>query len=335
MAKGLIIAEVGQAHDGSLGTLHAFIDALADTGVDAVKFQIHIAEAESSMEEPFRMSFSYEDKSRFDYWKRMGFSLDQWKEIKTHCEEVGLEFVASPFSNLAVDWLEEMGVQRYKVGSGEVNNFLLLEKIGQTGKPVILSSGMSDYNELDRAVKFLNEKGVELSIVQCTTSYPTPFERLGLNVISELKQRYPELTIGLSEHTGSIFACLAAASLGAEIFEFHVTFDKRMFGPDVASSITIDEVCQLVQSIRSIETSLNNPVDKNDLNQYADLRSIFGKSLAVNKDLPKGHVITFNDLESKKPSGQGISATDFESIVGRTLTNGKRQWDFLNNSDFE
>ncbi|MEL6945152.1 MAG: N-acetylneuraminate synthase family protein, partial [Bacteroidota bacterium] len=174
MKSTFIIAEIAQAHDGSLGILHSYIDALAETGVDAIKFQTHIAEAESSIHEPFRVNFSYEDKTRYDYWARMGFTLEQWKEIKQHCEEVGLEFMSSPFSQAAVDWLEELGVKRYKIGSGEVTNFLMLEKIARTGKPIILSSGMSSFVELDEAVKFIQTFGNDLTILQCTTSYPTP-----------------------------------------------------------------------------------------------------------------------------------------------------------------
>ena len=138
-----IVAEVAQAHDGSLGVLHSYIDALSKTGVDAVKFQMHIAEVESSVYEKFRVKFSYEDKTRYDYWKRTSFSLDQWQDVKEHCEEVGLEFLCSPFSNVAVDWLEKMDVKRYKIGSGDVNNFLMLAKVAETGKDIILSSGMS------------------------------------------------------------------------------------------------------------------------------------------------------------------------------------------------
>ena len=111
-----IIAEIGQAHDGSLGILHSFIDAIASTGVDAVKFQVHIADAESSVEEPFRVKFSYQDKSRYDYWKRMELSIDQWIEVKSHCEEKNVEFLASPFSCAAVELLEKIKVKRYKIG---------------------------------------------------------------------------------------------------------------------------------------------------------------------------------------------------------------------------
>src|SRR5690606_28646379 len=131
-----------------------------------------------------------QDRSRFDYWKRMEFTLEQWKELKAHCDTVRLEFMSSPFSNAAVDLLEIVGVERYKIGSGEITNFLLLEKITKTKKPVILSSGMRSYKELDSAVSLLNNRGVPVSILQCTTAYPTSPEQFGLNVIQELRQRY-------------------------------------------------------------------------------------------------------------------------------------------------
>ena len=185
----LIIAEIAQAHNGSIQKVYDYIDALEGTGIDAIKFQTHIAEAESSIHEPFRVKFSDQDATRFDYWKRMEFSKEQWIEIKRRCKKAGLEFMSSPFSNAAVDLLEEIGMQRYKVGSGEVNNFLLLEKIAATGKPVIVSSGMSSFAELDETVRFLKEKKVDFSILQCTTSYPTAPEQYGLNVIQELKDR--------------------------------------------------------------------------------------------------------------------------------------------------
>ena len=328
-----LIAEIGQAHDGSLGILHSYIDAIAETGVDAIKFQTHIAEAESSSAEPFRINFSYEDATRFDYWKRMSFTKEQWIEIKRHCEEKDLEFLSSPFSQAAVDLLESINVGRYKIGSGEVSNFLMLEKIAKTGKPIILSSGMCSFEELDAAVTFLRPFGNALSILQCTTSYPTPAERIGLNVISELKARYPNISIGLSEHTGKIATGIAAVTLGAEILEFHVVFDRRMFGPDASSSLTIDEVSELVDSVRFVEKALGHPVDKNDLSPYSDLKKIFEKTIAVNKDLPKGHVLAFDDLEAKKPAKQGIAANDFQEIIGKELNRSLTQWDFLRSED--
>ena len=265
----------------------------------------------------------------------MGFTKVQWKEIKKHCDEVGLEFMSSPFSQAAVDLLEEIGVKRYKIGSGEVTNFLMLEKIARTGKPIILSSGMSSFAELDQAVAFITSFGNELSVVQCTTSYPTPPERVGLNVIPELIQRYPNTAIGLSEHTGSIYAGIAAVALGAKILEFHAVFDRRMFGPDATSSMTIDEIKQLVSGVKAVEASLQNPVDKTDNSQYSGLKKIFEKSLAVNKNLSMGHIITFDDLEAKKPANYGIPASQFRTVIGKTLKHNMKKYDFLNVSDLK
>jgi N-acetylneuraminate synthase len=302
MVKTFIIAEIGQAHEGSLGILHSYIDALAETGVDAIKFQTHIAEAESSEYEPFRVNFSYEDDTRYDYWKRMEFTFEQWEGIKKHCDEVGLEFISSPFSNMAVEWLEKIGVQKYKIGSGEVSNYLMLKKIAKTGKPIILSSGMSSYVELDDTINFLQNYDNEISILQCTTKYPTSAEDIGLNVITELRNRY-DIPVGLSDHSSTIYPSLSAVSLGAELLEFHVIFDKKMFGPDSKSSLTIDEVKQLVEGVRFIEKSMENKIDKTDNSKFKELKNIFEKSLAVNKDMKAGETITFDDLEAKKPSG--------------------------------
>ncbi len=327
-----IIAEIGQAHEGSLGILHSYIDAVAATGVNAIKFQTHIAEAESSEFEPFRINFSHVDNTRYDYWKRMEFTLQQWKEIKIHCDEVGIEFMSSPFSNAAVDLLEEVGINTYKVGSGEVNNFLLLEKIARTGKKVIISSGMSSFGELDHTVKFLKNRKVDFSILQCTTSYPTQPKEYGLNVIPELKERY-NVPIGFSDHSSKIETCIAAAALGAEILEFHVVFDRNMFGPDSKSSLTINEVRDLVNAVRNINISINNPIDKSDNSKFLDLKGIFEKSLAINKNLSSGHTITFEDLEAKKPKDYGILASDYQNVIGKKLKKNMLKWDFLNDED--
>ncbi len=329
-----VIAEVGQAHEGSLGMALAYIDALADAGVDAVKFQVHIAEAESSIYEPFRVKFSQQDKTRFDYWKRMEFSPEQWKILKSRCDEKGVEFLASPFSNAAVDLLEETGVSRYKVGSGEVNNFLLLEKIARTGKPVILSSGMSSFEEIDNTTRFLKERKVSYSILQCTTSYPTKPENYGLNVIGELKERY-NVPVGFSDHSARKAACIAAASLGAEILEFHAVFSRKSFGPDAGASLEINEIQELVESVRIIEKAQENPVNKKNNSEYTELKNIFEKSLAVNKDLSEGHILTFEDLEAKKPKNKGIAASDFRKVIGSQLSISKNQWEFLNEKDLK
>jgi N,N'-diacetyllegionaminate synthase len=334
MKRPYLIAEIAQAHDGSLGILHTYIDAVAKTGVQAIKFQMHIAEAESSIHEPFRVKFSYEDKNRYDYWKRMEFTLDQWHEIKKHCDTVSLDFICSPFSNLAVDWLEEIGISVYKIGSGEVNNFLLLEKISRTGKPIIISSGMSSFLELDKTVEFLKSKKANFSILQCTTAYPTNPEQYGLNVIQELKERY-QVSVGFSDHSAKVATGIAAVALGAEIVEFHVVFHRDMFGPDAIASLTLEETKQLVESVNEVYIAKNTRVDKNENQNFEELKTIFEKSLAVNKYLPQGHIITFQDLESKKPRGFGISAANFNDVIGKKLRIDKSKWDFLNEEDLE
>ena len=262
----------------------------------------------------------------------MEFSLEQWKALKQHCEEAGMEFLASPFSNAAVDLLEEIGVQRYKIGSGEVNNFLMLEKIAQTGKSIILSSGMSSFEELDNTVAFLKQRKVDFSILQCTTAYPTSSENYGLNVIEDLRRRYG-VPVGYSDHSAEIAPCIAATALGAEILEFHAVFDRNSSGPDASSSLEIDEIKELVKSVRKIGTALNHPVNKEENGQFAELKAIFEKSLAVNKELKAGHVLRFEDLEAKKPKGYGIDASEFQKVLGKALNKDLDRWDFLKEGD--
>lgn len=330
----MIIAEIAQAHEGSLGIAHSYIDALAECGVDAVKFQTHIAEAESSEFENFRVNFSFEDNTRFDYWKRMEFSLEQWRGLKEHCDKVGVEFISSPFSCAAVDLLEEIGVQRYKIGSGEMTNFLMLAKIAKTGKPIILSSGMSDYNELEECIEFLKPFGNKLSLLQCTTAYPTEPKQWGLIEIARLKEKYG-IPIGYSDHSSDITACIAATAMGAEILEFHAVFDKNMFGPDAKASLDLGEIAQLVQSVKKLQKSLKYTPDKTDVSSYKELKVLFGKSLSVNKNLQAGHILTLDDLESKKPGNMGIAAKDFKMVVGKSLNKSLLKWDFIQSEDLE
>lgn len=327
-----IIAEIGQAHDGSLGILHSYIDAVSETGVDAIKFQTHIAEAESSIYEPFRKNFSYVDKTRMEYWRRMEFTEKQWFEINQHCESVGLEFMSSSFSCLAVDLLEELGMKKYKIASGEIRNLLMLNKIAKTGKEIILSSGMSSFKELDQTIDFLKPFGNKVSVLQCTTKYPTYPEDIGLNVIPELKERY-KLPVGLSDHSGKIYPAIAAVALGAEIIEVHAVFDKKMFGPDSTSSLTIAELKTMVEGVRFTDTMLQSSINKNDDLEFIELKKIFGKSLAVNKDLKKGSEITLDVLESKKPGTKGIEAGNYKNVVGKKLKIDKKKYEFLKLED--
>lgn len=327
-----LIAEIGQAHDGSLGILHSYIDAVAGTGFPIIKFQMHLAEAESSLQESFRIPFSYEDASRMDYWRRMEFSFSQWQEIKSHCEEKGLEFLATPFCLAAVDLLEKLEVKRYKVGSGDINNHLLLDCIAQTHKPVILSSGMSSWQELDEAVNCIKKYHTALSLMQCTTAYPCKPEDWGLEQIPRMKSRY-DLPVGYSDHSGTLTAGIAAWAKGAELLEVHAVFDRRMFGPDALASLTIDELYQLNHSIQLLELSKVGNDLKSDPREMETLKIMFGKSLAVNKHLKSGHSLTYRDLETKKPAGMGIDAKLYRQLLGKRLNKDLQANSFINWDD--
>ena len=330
----MIIAEIGLSHDGSLGTAHSYIDALANSGTDAIKFQTHIADAESSDFEPFRVNFSKQDETRQQYWKRTEFTIEQWMGLKKHCEELNIEFISTPSSISAVELLEKLNIARYKVGSGDTTNLLLLKRLGITKKPILLSSGMSSFDELEKAITFIEKFGNPLTLMQCTSKYPTSPKEWGLNIIQELKNRF-ELPVGFSDHSGTIHACLAAAVMGAEVFEFHVVFDKRQFGPDVSSSIKIDQVKILTDGIKTIQTAMNYPLNKDNIFQFEDLKNMFGKSLSVNKNKKAGEIIEFDDLESKKPSEYGIPAIEFEKVIGKTLNKNLAKWSFLNWEDLD
>jgi len=330
----LIVGEIAQTHDGSLGTAHAYIDAIANAGAQAIKFQTHIAAAESTPGEPWRVKFSRQDATRYDYWQRMEFTAQQWRELAEHAGERGLIFLSSAFSFEAVEILNNIGMPAWKVGAGEASNLPLLEKMASTGKPVILSSGMSDWSELDSAVNCVRRNGAQVLILQCTTSYPCPPEKLGLNVLAELQDRY-QCPVGLSDHSGTIYAGLAAATLGARLIEVHVTFSRECFGPDVIASITTAELKQLVEGVRFIETALAHPVNKQAMAEsLGELKRVFGKSVVAARDLPANHRIAAGDLAIKKP-GSGIPAARYQEVINRILRRPVTADTLLSEDDFE
>lgn len=328
----LVVAEVAQAHDGSLGLAHAFIDAAAAAGADAVKFQTHIAEAESTRAEPFRVRFSRQDETRFDYWRRMSFSEEQWHGLAEHARDVGVIFFSSPFSLEAVDLLERVGVPAWKVGSGETTNAMLLDRMAATRLPVLLSSGMSSWSELDAAVERVTSAGSPVAVLQCTTEYPVAADRVGLNLIAELTERYG-CPVGLSDHSGTIFPSLAAVALGASLIEVHLTLSRGMFGPDVPASVTPDELRQLVDGVAFVDVALANPLDKDAVAAGLDeTKRIFGRSVALRAPLPSGTVLGVDDLTLKKP-GTGIAPELLPTLVGRRLVRDVGADELLAESD--
>lgn len=314
----LVVAEVGQAHEGSLGMAHSYIDAAAGARADAIKFQTHLADAESTPDEPWRVRFSTQDETRYDYWKRMEFTEPQWKELRAHAQEKGLRFISSPFSIEAVDLLARIDVDAYKVASGELTNLPLLEAIASQSKPSILSSGMSPWEEIDRAFEILGGSGAPVAVLQCTSEYPCPPELVGLNVIEELRSRY-DAPVGLSDHSGTMFPGLAAATLGIEVLEIHVTMSRQMFGPDVPASVTIEELETLVSGIQFIERARANPVDKGEVaHRMEPLRQTFMKSIVASRDLEKGATLRPGDLAFKKP-GSGMTPSQISEVIGMRL----------------
>jgi N-acetylneuraminate synthase len=328
----LVMAEVGLLHEGSLGLAHCFIDAIAEAGADAVKFQTHLPDFESTPLEKFRVAFSTQDATRPDYWRRTAFSEPQWAELAEHARRRGLLFLSSPFSPQAVDLLHRIGTPAWKIASGETSNTPLLQKLIDTRLPLLLSSGMSDLAELDAAVAMAQNAGVPVAVFQCTTAYPCPPEKLGLNLLDDFARRW-ECPVGLSDHSGTVAAGLAAATLGANLLEVHVTLSRRMFGPDVVASVTVEELKQLVDGIRFIERAMASPVDKNAAAKTMEpLRQLFTKSIAVETDLPAGAVLKEQHLAGRKP-GSGIPVGEMPRIVGRTLKNAVQRGSLLNESD--
>jgi N-acetylneuraminate synthase len=314
-----LIAEIAQAHDGSLGIAHSFIDVAAEAGADAVKFQTHIAEHESTLDEPFRTDFSWEDETRYEYWERMEFTNKQWQELADHARSEGLVFLSSAFCKPAVDLLKSVKVPAWKVGSGEYKSSELVEYMAETGKPVLFSTGMSTLEEVDSMVEAI-EQHAPYALFQCTSNYPTDLKNVGLNVIDELTEQY-DCPVGLSDHSGSIYPGLAAIARGIDLLEVHLTFDQRMFGPDSEASVTPDELETLAQMRDAVQIMDENPVAKDEVAEsLTDTRSFFTKSIAPVKDLSAGTKLTEEVLAAKKP-GSGIPYENRDEVIGSRLSN--------------
>jgi N-acetylneuraminate synthase len=329
----LIIGEVAQAHDGSLGFAHAFIDAIAAAGADAVKFQTHIAAAESTVNEPWRVKFSRQDETRYDYWHRMEFNEEQWQGLRRHAEERKLQFLSSPFSIEAVALLTRVGVAAWKIASGEVTNEPMFASMAATRLPIILSTGMSSLDEIDSAVARVQAAKLPLTLLQCTSMYPTPPEKIGLNLIPFFRDRY-HCAVGLSDHSGTIYAGLGALAMGIDVLEVHVTLSREMFGPDVPASITTSELRQLIEGARFIEKMRANPVDKDAIGRTLEpMRELFTKSVVARFDLPAGTILKESHLTVKKP-GTGIPSSQLSDLIGRTLVRHVVADQILQLSDF-
>jgi N-acetylneuraminate synthase len=323
-----VIAEAGMNHDGSLGNAIRMAEVAAEAGADAVKFQLHDAAAESTRDAPAPPYFEHE--SRWDYFRRTAFTDQQWAALKQQCERIGIEFLCTPFSLDALERLERLGVRRYKIPSGEVTNLALIRAAAATGKPLLLSSGMSSWTELDEAVE---AAGDDVTILQCTSAYPAPPERVGLNLLAELRARYGK-PVGLSDHSLGPYAAIAAVALGATVVEKHFTLSRQMYGPDAAIGLEPAELRELVTGIRQVETMLASPVDKDDVTPYAEMKRVFEKSVVTVADIPAGTRLEPAMLAAKKP-GTGIPARRLTELVGRRVRNDIAADTVLTEADVE
>lgn len=261
-----IIGEVALAHDGSLSLAHSYVDAVAEAGASAVKFQMHT---------PHRAQWRIpprwpQDEDRCAYWKRTSFTRDQWVGLKEHAEDSGLHMLISPFSLEAFHEVKCIGVPAWKVPSGKIRDRELLKRMRNTGLPVLLSTGMSDWDEIVAAVRVFSPD--KLAVLQCSSLYPTPPQQVGISAMIMMSHRYTAY-VGLSDHSGTIYPSLVALHEGACVIEVHVVLNKRMLGFDTSSSITPAELEQIVEGasfIRDMEY-----VDKNDLEPYQEAREVF------------------------------------------------------------
>jgi N,N'-diacetyllegionaminate synthase len=307
----LIIAEIGNNHDGSVRQAERLIAAAAEAGADAVKLQTHIAEAEMLPSTPTPPHF---DEPRFEFTRRMELSLDDHLRLKRSAEELGLLFFSSPFSVEAVELLEQVGVALYKIASGEVTNPPVLDAVASTGKPVLLSTGMSGLDEVERAFRRLRAGGCEVLVMQCTSTYPCPPNQVDLRAMVQMGERL-DCPFGLSDHTTDVWTCVAAAALGAAALEKHFTLSKRLYGPDHHASVEPGQLASLVAGVRDVEAALGTGT-KERKPEHDAVRAAFEKSVVARVEIQQGAAIDPAMLTTKRP-GTGIPASALTTVVGR------------------
>jgi N-acetylneuraminate synthase len=307
-----IIAEIGSVHDGSIGNALKLIEVSAKSGATVVKFQCHIPEAESTVDAPSPDYFKGE--SRFEYFKRIQFTESQWVQLRDHCHQNGVRFGCSVFSIESLELMLSVKVDILKVPSGEVSNLPLLRQIrdncGTT--PVHISSGMSSWAELDSALTILSRNN--LSLFQCTSTYPAEPHHIGLNNIGEMLTRY-RLPVGFSDHSRGIEMSIAAVALGATLVEKHITFSRDMYGSDAFNALQPDEFNQMCSGIKNVYNAQNNPFNKDDLREMKLVRKTFQKGVYAKTSLRSGELITMEKLSFLKPE-QGIPASQIDLVLG-------------------
>lgn len=327
--KTLVVAEVGINHNGSLDLAHKMIDCAADNGANAIKFQVHLPNQEMVANLRDNVTIG---KDLFETMSKCKLDQDDFVKLKKHCERRKVKFFATPFSLEAVDLLENIGVDLYKIGSGETNNLLLLNKVSSTGKRMLVSTGMSSYDEIQRTVSFLRERKIkDLILMQCTSQYPAPYQSIHLNTLHRFKSDFG-CDVGLSDHAPTIYPAIAAVALGAIVVEKHFTIDKSLPGPDQSSSIDGPEMKELSQAIEIIEQCFGDSCK--DVMVSQEVRQLFMHGLTASKYIHQGEIFSGSNITSKRPL-IGIPASEFETVFGSRaardiMSDEQIRWDDVN-----
>jgi len=322
MDKVIIIAEAGVNHNGNYEIAKQMVLAAKEAGADYVKFQTAVPELVMSVFAPkaeYQLSTTDAGESQLDMARAIHLTLDKYKPLKAYCDEVGIKFLSTPFDLVSVDTLAELEMDFFKIPSGEITNYPYLKKIAALGVPVILSTGMSEMNEIEAAVAVLTEDGKlnrsDIILLHCNTEYPTPYSDVNLLAMQTIA-RETGLTVGYSDHTNGIEVSVAAVALGAKVIEKHFTLDKTMPGPDQQASLDPQELKSLVQAVRHIEQALGDGEKKVSASERKNM-VIARKSIIAASDIRAGEVFTEKNLTVKRP-GNGISPMRWNEILGMT-----------------
>lgn len=310
----LVIAEIGINHEGDLNKAIKMVDDAKKVGCECVKFQSHIVEDEMI---PAAQSVipGNADESIWNIMKRCSFSEKEELKLKNYVESAGMIYLSTPFSRAAAKRLEKAGVEAYKIGSGECNNYPLIQHIASYHKLVILSTGMNDLDSITLAVEILRKKSVPFALLHCTSIYPTPYEKLRLGALKILADKFPEAVIGLSDHSMGIYTCFAAIALGASVLEKHFTSDKSWPGPDISISIDPSELKDLIEGSRAIHKALGG--EKNILPEEQSTIDFAYACVVAMQDIDPGETLSAHNIWVKRPGTGEIKAEAFNTIIGK------------------
>lgn len=303
---------IAEGCDNHLGNIQAARDMAREAklaGADAIKFQHHLPDEEMLPDAPMSDNFQ---EPLYDFLKKYALTLEQHYELKRYCDEIGILYMCTPFSWKAAQQIESL-VPAFKIGSGEMTDVPTLARISGFGKPMIVSTGMSTFDEIDRTYQAMVKRNTPLVLMNCVSEYPPVYEDLNLGVIGEMIKRFPKAVIGHSDHTPDLYTCFAAVALGARVLEKHVILDKRQPGPDQSVSIEFNELARLVEGTRKVEVALGT--EKSVHGREADIRTWAFRSIVSTHPIAKGEAITQDDIWSKRP-GTGIPAYQMDEVIG-------------------